>query len=244
MMTKIQQYSDFTKLQKDYPRTRSNDYLLPHELRALIKGGNLSCIADDHGLFTFVEREGFHKLIFRLRDDSATLPETNLPLGAYLIYRAGNPPIETENWLLGQGFTLFRTLDRYTAKHVTGDPIASGVTTANAEETYTMLRTYFNPAEMDLPCRDMFKQALCIRSEDGTPLGVLYDMGHTRIVAVSAEARGLGIGARLYRAYAAGAGKPSAFHEWIRPDNTASIALFGKLGFTKDTLVTACYIRK
>ncbi|MCL2699448.1 MAG: GNAT family N-acetyltransferase, partial [Defluviitaleaceae bacterium] len=63
----------------------------------------------------------------------------------------------------------------------------------------------------------------------------------------SPGARGQGIGGRTYRAFAAQAASGGAspmFYEWIHPGNASSIAMFAKLGFKKDTLVTDCYARK
>jgi ribosomal protein S18 acetylase RimI-like enzyme len=168
------------------------------------------------------------------------------PLAAYLVYREGKPPLDSEKWLISRGFTHSTKLERYAAKQIIGELSCDGISTASTEETYAMLSELFSKEEMDLPCRDMFRDgAICVRGNEGVS-GVICDMGHTRIIAVHPSVRGQGIGGRLYRAYVAQAlsdskGSP-VFNEWIRHDNTASIAMFRKLGFCKSTLVTDCYI--
>ncbi|MCL2153120.1 MAG: GNAT family N-acetyltransferase [Oscillospiraceae bacterium] len=122
---------------------------------------------------------------------------------------------------------------------------SSGVVEVGAEETYAMLSAYFAAPEMDMPCRDMFGRALGVRSGDGNLLGILY-IGQTRIVAVSPDARGMGIGGKLYRAFAAQElrlSKNPVFHEWIRPENSSSIAMFSKLGFIKSDAIAQLYSR-
>ena len=249
-MTIINNYEEFSELQKKYPRTLTNDYMMPGEIRKLAEQGKLRCIAANGGLFTFAERDGFCKLIFRLRDNSAKLPPGDEPIAAYLVYREGKPPGDAEKWLASQGFTHLVKLERYVCKSgvLTSDDDGDIITTATADETYSMLYQHFGAEEMDLPPRDMFsdENTYCIRADDRSLLGVVYDMGHTRIVAVSPAARGQGIGGKLYRAYMAQAmrgGKNPIFYEWIRPDNVSSIAMFRKLGFERDSLITDCYRR-
>ncbi|MCL2838409.1 MAG: GNAT family N-acetyltransferase [Oscillospiraceae bacterium] len=265
-MTIINNYEEFAELQKKYPRTLTNDYMMPGEIRKFIEHGKLSCIANEGGLFTFIERDGFCKLIFRLRDDSAALPPIDKPLAAYLVYREGKPLSDAENWLAAQGFAHSVKLERYVWKTINnvqctidnyGENFAKNarfqfdksIETATADETYSMLYQHFGAEEMDLPPQDMFSResTYCVRGDDGSLLGVVYDMGHTRIIAVSPAARGMGIGGKLYRAYMAQVmldGKNPIFYEWIRPDNSASIAMFRKLGFERDSLVTDCYVRR
>jgi len=248
-MTIAKHYEAFAALQKEYPRTWSNDFLVPADIRHLIKYGKLSYIADDAALFAFIQREGSSKLIFRLRSLQAKLPAMeDVPLTAYLVYREGNLPSDTEAWLFSQGFTHASRLDRYTGKDLPCEGADDGISEASLEETYAMLQGQFSTEEVDLPCRDMFEGgALSLRAEDGSLLGVIYDMGHTRITTVSPAARGQGVGARLYRAYAARAIKDKdqqTFYEWIRPSNVASIAMVTKLGFTRDTLLMDCYTRR
>jgi len=265
-MTIISNYEEFAELQKKYPRTLTNDYMMPGEVRKLIEHGKLSSIADDRGLFTLVERDGFCKLIFRLQDDSAVLPSIDKPIAVYLVYREGKSPTDAEKWLAAQGFAHSVKLERYVCKTMNNEQLTinsvgenfaknakfqfdKSIEIATVDETYSMLYQHFGAEEMDLPPRDMFldESTYCIRADDGGLLGVIYDMGHTRIIAVSPTARGQGIGGKLYRAYMAQAmrdNKNPIFYEWVRPDNSASIAMFRKLGFERDSLVTDCYIRK
>jgi len=279
-MTKINNYNEYAELQKRYPRTLSNDFLMPDEVRKLIEYDKLSYIADESGLFTFIEREGFCKLVFRLTKHPSrenSVPPSLLkralnadePLAAYLVYREDKPPKAAAEWLMSQGFSHSVRLERWVcrgahcasadklqlcspADHPVGyrrHPSTEGKYITTAAETYEFLHQYFGAEEMDLPPRDMFQigDALCVRAEDGSLVGVIYDMGHTRIIAVSPAARGQGLGVKLYRAFmknAASDGKIPTLYEWIRPDNASSIAMFKKLGFEKDTLVTDCYINK
>jgi GNAT superfamily N-acetyltransferase len=261
-MTIINSYEQYAELQKRYPRTLSNDFLMPQDIRALAERGNLRCIAGDSGLFTFIQREGFRKLIFRLRETSAVLPPIGEPIAAYLVYREGNPQTDNENWLRSQGFEHLMKLERYVCRgdlqspannhpvrFASTPPQRGIVATATADETYEFLHKLFGAEEMDLPACDMFDPAdtFCVKADNGNLQGIVYDMGHTRIVAVSPDARGLGIGGKLYRAFMEKSlqnGKNPTFYEWIKPDNLSSIAMFKKLGFEKDTLVTDCYVRK
>ena len=234
-------YEEFALIQKGYPRNIGNDYMMPAEVRKLMNHEKLRCIADEQALFMFEQREGYRKLWFRLRDTNAKLPAKEETVAAYLVYRQDTPPTIAAEWLVSQGFSHAKTLERYTAKGIIGDLSTQGITEATFDETYAMLSEYFSAPEVDMPCRDMFERAICARADDGNLLGVLY-MGQTRILAVSPKARGLGIGGKLYRAFAAES-KNAIFHEWIRPDNTASIAMFRKLGFTKGDIITDLYIR-
>jgi len=249
-MTIIISYEEFAELQKKYPRTKSNDFLMPAEIKKLIDFRKLSYFADENALFCFVQREGFSKLIFRLRDYCATLPafseSFSTPIAAYLVYREDKPPAEDEKWLLSQGFSHSLKLVRYTAHNIKSERREDGISTATAREAYSMLFEFFGAEEMDLPCMEMYDgSAFCTRADYGSLSGVIYDLGHTRIVAVSPAVRGQGLGGRLYSAFVSNAlekGKNAVFSEWIRPDNFSSIAMFEKLGFVKDTLVTDCYV--
>jgi len=203
------------------------------------------------GLFGFAKREGFYKLVLYSKPSKLAFPTTDMPLVIYVPYRYGNAPIETEKWLQSQGFKHLIKLERYVLKNynpLSKEP-SNNVAAASADEVYKFLNQYFSWIDMDLPPRDTYnpENSFCHRADNGELQGVVYDMGHTRIVAVSSAARGLGIGGKLYRAYMERAmqdRKTPAFYEWIRPDNSASIAMFRKLGFEKDTLVSDCWVKK
>jgi len=207
----------------------------------------------NNALFGFTEREGFYKLVLPVKPSKLTYPTTDMPLAVYVPYRKGKPPIECEEWLQSQGFERLIKLERYICKGEQCSPgdnmeLPKNITTAEADEAYAFLNRYFDWIEMDLPPRDMYIEdnSFCVRDDDGSLLGVVYDMGHTRIVAVSPETRGQGLGGKLYRAYmeqAAQDGKTPTFYEWIRPDNFESISMFKKIGFEKDTLITDCWIK-
>jgi len=197
-------------------------------------------------LFGFVKREGFYKLVLTAKPSKLEFPETDLPLAIYVPYRAGKPPIELEQWLSEQGFERTIKLEKWKTMdngQWTMDNYMS-ITHPTADETYEFLFQHFTATEMDLPPREEFNadNAYRVRADGGSLLGVLYDMEHTRVLAVSPEARGLGVGGKLYRAFAERSGLRQ-FVEWIRPDNAASIAMFRKLGFEKDTLVTDCWVK-
>ena len=238
-------YNSFSDLQRRYPRTLGNDYTLPADLRQRFEAGVMTASADDQALFLFERRVGFTKLHFRLLDTAAELVRTDgETLAAFLTYRLSRYPEIAAAWLLGQGFCKTNTLRRHTASAITGDLSTEGVSRATPDEAYTMLGRYFSPVEADMPCRELYEGALCIRVE-GTPVAMLY-MGQTLIIAVAPEVRGQGLGKKLYRAYAAfkaSEGKKSVFHEWVRPDNAASLAMFASLGFTADDVYTECYVR-
>ena len=244
-MTLITDYDEFIELQRSYPRSFSNDYYLPGVVRKLIEHRLLRYSADERALFLFEKREGFTKLVFRLRDDTPRLAPCDEPLAAYLLYRKGNPPETAAAWLRGQGFRFASTSAHYKAEKITGTPTPDGVESATADETYAMLGDYFSAAEVDLPSRELFESALCIRSGDGMPVGILYS-GQTLAVAVTPEMRGRGLGRSLYLAYAAkklAENKNAMFYEWIRQDNASSIAMFTKLGFSPDGAMTDLYER-
>jgi len=246
-MTTVTDYNAFLALQKRYPRTVSNDYLMPGGLRELAEHGLLSYAADERALFMYERREGFYKLYFRLRGDAAELPPCGQTLAAFLVYREGGPPGAAAEWLTGQGFRFRITLARHVAKGIGGVLSDDGVEDASADETYALLGQHFSAAEADLPCRAQFEGACCVRSEDGTPVGVLYKGAQTRLEAIRPEARGRGLGRRLYLAYAAGKlrDNPNAvFHEWIRLDNTASLSMFNQFGFVRDGVMTDCYVKE
>ena len=248
-MATSSQYEEFIKLQKLYPRTVSNDYLLPSEIQKKFEVGNFSFSADEKALFTFERREGFSRLIFRIVDETAQLPTHDGVLAAYLTYRDGRYPDASASWLRGQGFAYTRTLLRHTAEKITGELSSEGIENASADEVYSMFGRYFDVVEVDFPSRELFdaESTYCVRSPDGEPLGIFYDMGRTRIIAVSFKARRQGIGRRLYLAYAAAKLRENGnhvFHAWINLANTASLALFRSIGFTPDTTMTDCFIRR
>jgi len=243
----IGSFEEFLEIQSQYPRSISNDFFLPSELRERIEKGVMTLYADERALFFIEAREGFSKLYFRVGDGSAELPEYDGILAAYLTYRDGYPDAAAD-WLRGKGFEYKKTLVRYTARSISGLLSGEGVEKPAPDEVYSMFGRFFSAVEADLPPRAMFdeKSSFCIRAADGEPLGVLYDMGRTRIVAVSEKARGQGIGKRLYRAYAlekTSENKSHVFYAWIAPDNYSSQAMYGAIGFVPDSTKTDCYIR-
>jgi len=245
----IIQYNEYIELQSRYPRTVGNDCMLPSEIRKCLEHGKLSAIADERALLILEQREGFRKLHFRLIDENANLPPHDGMLAAYLTYHKERYPGKATDWLRGQGFTYKKTLIRHTAREITGILSNEGVENASADEVYSMFRECFDVVEADLPPRDMFapENSYCIRSAEGEPLGILYDMGRTLVIAVSQRARGQGIGRRLYRAYAsgkAGMNTNHVFHEWISPDNAASLAMFRSLGFAPDATMSDCFVKE
>ena len=244
-MTIITDYDEFIELQKNYPRTIGNDYYLPSGIRKLIEHRLLRCSADGRALFLFEKREGFTKLVFRLRDESAELVPCEEPLAAHLLYREGSPPEAVAAWLRKQGFKFVSTLAHYKAEKIIGTLTMEGVESVTADEAYAMLGNYFSAVEVDLPRRELFENALCIRSDDGEPAGILY-CGQTRAIAVTPEMRGRSLGRRLYLAFATkklSENKNTVFYDWIRPDNIASIAMVAKLGFSPDGAMTDLYER-
>ena len=241
-------YLEFAELQKEYSRNISNDYILPAEMQRLFSSDTLSFSADEKALFIFERREGFYKLHFRLIDTTAVLPQCDEPLAAYLAYRRGRYPEAAADWLRSQGFTYNKTLLRHSAKEIIGDFPGEKAEKASVDEVYSMIGEYFKEVESDLPPREFFwpSGVYCKRAQDGTMLGLVYDVGQTRIVAVSSAARGQGIGRRLYRAYAEEKiheNMSSIFHEWISPDNTASLRMFSSLGFVPDATMSDCFVR-
>ena len=246
-MRQIDGYKEFLEIQSQYPRSISNDFFLPAELRERIEKGVMTIYADEKALFMFEAREGFSKLYFRVADPVAKLPEFDGILAAYLTYREGRYPDAAADWLRGKGFEYKKTLVRYTAVKISGELSGEGVEKPAPDEIYSMFSRFFSAVEADLPRRGLFdeKSSFCIRAPDGEPLGVLYDMGRTRIVAVSEKARGQGVGKRLYRAYAlekTSENKNHVFYAWIAPDNYSSQAMYGSLGFVPDSTKTDCFI--
>ena len=237
-------YESFFELQKKYPRAVGNDFMLPGDLKRRFSDGLITVCADDRALFLFEKRNGFTKLHFRLMDKSATLSPFGGELAAFLTYREGCFQEIASEWLLNQGFAKTKTLRRHTAHSITCELPIDDVDYASADEAYGMFGEIFDSIESDMPCPELFEGALCVRSDAGRPIGVLY-MGQTLVVAVSPEARGQGVGRKLYKAYAdvrEQKGKKTVFHEWISPDNTSSLAMFKKLGFTPDNVLTETYV--
>jgi len=248
-MSTNNEYDDFMKLQSLYPRKNSNDFIMPIDIRRRIEHGMLSYFADEHALVMLEQREGFYKLHFRLVDTAATLPSIRGTLAAYLTYHEGRYPGLAADWLRGQGFVYKKTLLRHTATAITGNLSLEPIEKASSDEVYSMFGEYFSVVEADLPPRSLFEaeDTYCRRSPEGELLGIVYDMGQTRIVAVSPKTRGQGIGRRLYFAYAMKKVRESpdcVFHEWISPDNGSSLSMFRSLGFTRDTIMSDCYIRE
>ena len=239
-------YNSYANLQKQYPRVIFNDNMMPSDMRVRFDFGLIDVVANDNALYLFERREGFTKLHFRLMDASAGFEPRDGTVAAFLTYREDNAPVTASGWLLGLGFSKIKTLRRHTAAAITGNLTVDGVDNATVDEAYAMLGEYFGAVEADLPCRELFEGALCLRSQEGIPIGIIY-MGQTPIMAVSPEARGHGVGRRLYRAYAATKARDSKkilFHEWISPDNSASLAMVRSLGFTADNVVTDCWARR
>jgi len=240
-------YAEFAELQKKYPRNIGNDFMLPVDIQDRFMSGTLSFTADDKALFVFERREGFYKLHFRLIDTTAVIPRHDGPLAAYLAYRRGRYPYEAADWLRSQGFTYAKTLLRHSAKVIVGELSDEKLEKASVDEVYSMIGEYFSEVEADLPPREFFwpSGVYCRRARDGSMLGLVYDISQTRIVAVSSAARGQGIGRRLYRAYSeekARENKSGIFHEWISPDNAASLKMFSSLGFVPDTAMSDCFV--
>ena len=238
-------FETFMDVQKRYSRKVGNDFLMPNYLKRLFSCGLISVVASDEALFLFEQRYGFSKLYFRLLEKSAILPGFDGKLAAFLTFRDNQSMDIAASWLQSQGFTKTKTIRRYTATAISCDLPYGDVERATSDEAYSFFREYFTEIEADMPCPELFEGALCVRSEDGRLIGALY-MGQTLVVAVAPEARGQGVGRKLYRAYAdvrAIEGRKPVFHEWISPDNTASIAMFKNLGFTPDNVLTETYIK-
>ena len=241
----IADFDAYADVEGRYPRTIGNDYMLPSGLRRLFEFGVMTVEADERALFMFERRHGFTKLRFRLLDIAAEIATQEELLATYLTYHENRYPDIAANWLLSQGFIKSHTMQRHSAAKVTGILSTEGVERASAEEAYAELCRHFSFIEADLSCRELFEGALCVRSSLGKPLGMLY-MGQTLSIAVAAEARGKGVGQRLYRAYAAYMllnNNKTVFHEWIHPDNIASIKMFSHLGFSADKVFTDCYVK-
>ena len=272
-------FDSFFKLQKNYPRTVGNDFMMPGDLKQRFSSGLITVSADENALLIFEQRHGFTKLHFRLINKSAALPPLKIckstdesineacapsspipyplsptpsrlktandgKLAAFLTYREDRYQDIAADWLLRQGFAKTKTVRRHTAAAINCDLPLDDVVNATADEAYAMFGEYFSAVEADMPRPELFEGAICVRSKDGKPIGALY-MGQTLIVAVSPEARGKGVGRKLYKAYAgirAREGKKPTFHEWISPDNAASLAMFKKLGFTPDKVMTETYV--
>ena len=248
-MATIRNYDEFIGLQTRYPRDLSNDFMMPSEIKARFDNGAITAFADEMSLMIYERREGFSKLHFRLADISARVPPHDGTLAAFLVYREDRPPGVAAAWLIDQGFERQYSLTRHTATEIIGAPSSEGVVTASAGEVYALVSRYFSAAGADMPCRDLFEaeRSYCVRSDNGIALGVMYDMGQTRIVAVSREARGKGVGRRLCLAYAAVKlceNKNHVFQEWIRPDNSASLAMYNSLGYLPEKIVSDCYTRE
>ena len=247
-MTKINDFSVYQELQVRYPRNISNDFMLPSEIQKRIGQGMINISADERALFMFERRHGFYKLHFRIIDIAAEIPRSDGSIAAFLIYRRDRYPAEAADWLHRQGFVHTKTLMRLSSNEITGELTYEGIDNASADEVYEMFGRHFSVEEADLPCREVFdeKGIYCIRSAEGKPLGIVYDMKQTRIIAVSGEARGQGIGRRLYLAYAAvklRENKNHVFKEWVSPDNKASLAMYHSLGFVQDSTVSDCFVR-
>jgi len=241
-------YDKFLEVESRYPRKISNDYMIPAEMRKRFENGKLSFSADEKALFIYEQREGFDKLLFRIIDTGANLPRRDGILATYLTYREGRYPQAAADWLREQGLEYSKTLQRHTAKKISGNLSAKIVENASVDEVYSMIGKYFSVVEADLPSRELFitSDTYCARSPEGELLGIVYDMGQTRIVAVSDMARGQGIGRRLYLAYAlrkTGENKDNVFHEWVSPDNLASQSMFRALGFTPDATMSDCFVK-
>ncbi|MCL2047008.1 MAG: GNAT family N-acetyltransferase [Oscillospiraceae bacterium] len=239
-------YESFMELEKNYSRKISNDFLLPKDLKKRFDAGVLSVEANDFGLLIYEQRKDFIKLHFRLSDENCMVShqDTQQPLAAFLTYRHDRYPTQAAAWLEKQGFIKTKTLRRYSTDEITGEISLKGIDFATEEETYALLREFFSPVELDMPFGDLFEGALCIRSPYGKAVGVIY-MGQTLCVAVDPKHQGQGLGQRLYRGYAyvvVNSGMKSSYHEWISPDNAASIAMFERLGFSADMVYTDSFV--
>ena len=248
-MTVIDRYDEFAGIEALYRRKIGNDNLLPAELRKRFESGTMTAYAGDKGLFLFEQREGFRKLHFRLNDLTAELPEHNGIVAAYLTYRLGRYPDEPAEWLRTQGFEQKKKIVRHTAIRIRGDISNAGIDTASADEVYSLFGEIFDAIETDFPPREQFEErnTYCLRGAQGEPLGIFYDMGRTRVIAVSPEARRQGIGRRLYMGYAAAKlleNENYIFNAWIHLENKASLALFSSMGFTQDDTMTDCFVRR
>ena len=95
IMTIINSYEEFKSIQKGFPRSISNDYLMPDEIKKHISFGELSYSAEENALFMLIKRESLSKLVYRLRDFSAKLPALNEPVATYIIYREASPRLRT-----------------------------------------------------------------------------------------------------------------------------------------------------
>ena len=242
-MTIATDYEGFIKLLRSYPRAMSNDYYLPSWIFKMIESRKLSYSASEDALFLFERRDGFTKLVFHLIGGASELPPCEERLASYLLYRENSPPKASADWLLGGGFRHVSTSARLIAKKPIVADSMDGIEDASADETYEMMRECFDATDVDMPDSELFESAICVRTDSGKPAGVLY-CGRTQVVAVAQEMRGMGIGRRLYMAYAAmklEENKNAILRAWVNLDNAASLALHTRLGFCPDGALADLY---
>jgi GNAT superfamily N-acetyltransferase len=239
-MTRANSIDELIRLVNSYSRRISNDYLLPAAYAEMINRGKLSYIADDSGLYLFETRNGYYKLYFRL-NETATLPEIDGSLVTNTVYKGEPKDSAPEKWLKDNGFVLRLERHRYMAEELLIEPEKPVIT--DASEAYPVYNACFDLLTADLPCKDSFEGALCVRNNANETVGVL-SLGLDRHIAVLPEYRGKGISMRLYAMLKAHYDSPEKLRVWTDRNNAASNAMYGKLGFKLDGMTARCYVRE
>ena len=246
-MKKISGIEQFQALISNYPRAKTNFYLLPEQCRKLIGAQKLFYIDTANTLFLFEARDGFYKFFLRFsKSPCDILPDFQLPtdpLTSYITYR--NAPDHTiVERLLSFGFQRKHTQLRLSAANILAKSIGN-ITPATEDEAIALFSEAFPSLTSDLPCRGMFHTLTAVRDTDGIPLGIIhYD--HTKtvmLIAVRPEARGCGIGSALLGEFAEkSAHLPGDYHVWVVEDNETAFRLYKKLGFKPEGLKSDLYI--
>jgi ribosomal protein S18 acetylase RimI-like enzyme len=241
-MIKSRDYNEFLQTANKYGRGIGNDYLLPGTVEKLIRAGYLYYNANGGGLFIYEMRDGYMKLSFRLRDESAEAPafslNNHLSLAAFTVNKG--LPGKADDWLLKCGFQLTQERVRYTASALNVTPSAEPVEIVDAGVAYPIYRECFDMLIADLPMPELFEGALCLRDETGKAVGVL-SLGADRHIGVLPEYRGKGAAMRLYAMLVAHEPQLGTQRLFADVDNPASNGLYRKLGFKADNVTLRCY---
>ena len=253
-MEKIKTFEEYRQLVNRYDRKgrMTNDYL-QNGAADLIIHDRLYVVCGEDNAFFWVQKNGFYRLYYYVNNAEEVLEMPDSELVTEILFRGEDAPEAEVQWLKRIGFKKNLVRDQYFAKYssVTSPGMIRGlkIGLATTEEDALWAIKLFNasfdkwsgdyiPVDMD-PLL-IQEQAILLAKDDehGSRLGALKKKKKKGVtwlhhLAVSKEARGMGVGRGLVEACIeqGHVDDNSRYMLWVQRQNIPAVNLYKKKGF-------------